>query len=91
MRLVLAVKLHRELRIQQEVLCKLCCQHSMDRVIDKTLPNEFPRLEEFSRINRSVSRLGKIIPNWYFSTCDILLFFGIDLLQIRQEAEERLK
>jgi hypothetical protein len=97
MRLILAVKLHRELRIQQEVLCELCCQHSIDRAIKD--PNfepgkdigDFPRLEEFSRINSTVHRLERIIPNWYFNTLDVLHFFGIDLLQIRQEAKEKLK
>ncbi len=88
LKLIKKIRRHFELRVQQEVLCELCCQHSQDMyVINSTIRIEFPRLNEFSRVNRAVSRIDKIIPSWYW----VIAYISGSDLRMRVEIIRRLK
>src|ERR1035437_1553737 len=77
MKLYKAHKLHTKLRIRQEVLCHKVCLHSEEAAIARISGIiDFPEqcLFKFGNLNRTVKRLQKLLPNWYFFLCDV---FGV--------------
>jgi len=70
MKLIKAIKLHRKLRIRQEILFHACILWSQEQWITGYKP--FPDLNEFSSINHAVIKIENKLPNIYFFLSDIL-------------------
>lgn len=71
MKLTKAIKLHTKLRIRQELLCDDCVMWSQRSFLSKDY-KVYPKLSEFSAINRAVKRVEKKLPDIYFFLSDLL-------------------
>ena len=81
MKLIKAIRLHRDLRVRQEVACYKVVKHSQDRFFDKSLPEVSPNLDELSYLNRAVRRVEGKLPSIYFLLSD--LFGGASSIKKR--------
>ena len=88
MRIIKKINRHFELRVQQEVLCELCCRHSQNlKYLHENNYPVFPRLDEFSRINRAVKRVDKLIPSLYW----VLSYIDGSATRMKKEIKKRLE
>ena len=71
MKLIKAIKLHRKLRIKQELLCNEVVMWSQN--IRTDCPSVL--LNEFSSVNRGVKKVEKKLPNLYFFLSDLFGFY----------------
>jgi hypothetical protein len=71
MKLIKAIKLHRSLRIRQEVLCDECCKWSQDQYLSGYNWTPFPKLKEYGSVNRAVNNVENKLPWIYFPLSDL--------------------
>jgi len=88
MKIIENIKLHRTLRIKQELLCNDVVMWSQRLVVDKNGNYiKCPDLEEFSSVNKQVKEIEKKLPKLYFILSDI--FGGCSSL--RKKSKEEIK
>lgn len=78
MKLIKAIKIHRKLRIRQEILCDECCRWSQLQYKSDDYKS-FPNINKFESINNAVRRVEKKLPSIYFILSD--LFGGISSIR----------
>jgi len=71
MKLIKSIKLHRKLRKRQELLCDDCVLWSQSETRYLT----YPKLNEFSSVNRGVEKVEKKLPNLYFFLSDLFGYY----------------
>lgn len=69
MKLIKTIKLHRELRIKQEVLCNDVSMYSQTEGLRTN--KKCPELTEFIIVNKAVRNIEKKLPNIYFILSDL--------------------
>ena len=79
MKIIKIIKLHRRLRVKQEVMCHRVCLWSQDRFM-RQHDESCPLLNEFSSINRAVKKVENKLPKIYFILSDL---FGDSPLYIK--------
>jgi len=70
MKLIKAIKLHRKLRIRQEIIFNDCVLWSQIQY-GKNNYEPFPNLNEYSSINRAVRKVEDKLPYLYFFISDV--------------------
>lgn len=76
MKLIKTIKLHLKLRSIQEVLCEDCSIWSQ-KMYKCQEYKTYPKLSEFSAVNRAVKKIEKKLPNIYFFLGDLFGFSQI--------------
>jgi len=71
MKLIKAIRLHRKLRINQEISCNKVIEWSQDMSIDKNIENECQYLNSLSSHNRAVKKVENKLPYLYFIISDL--------------------
>lgn len=84
-----AIRLHRNLRVRQEIACYKVVKHSQDSVFDKSLPDMSPDLPELSSVNKAVRSVASKLPSIYFTLSD--LFGGASSIKRRALKELDVK
>lgn len=85
MKLIKTIKLHRKLRIKQEVLCNDVCMYSQTE--GRKSNKICPELNEYKSVNKSVKNVENKLPKIYFILSD--LFGGCSSLRRLSKEEIR--
>jgi len=74
MKIIKAIKLHRKLRIRQEIIFNECILWSQKNWVNDNC-QEYPKLNEYASINKAVNNVESKLPNIYFFLSDIFGFY----------------